>query len=59
MRGQWTIPESMMHSNNREMKAVIKTVNSIENLQKNSSLLILSDNQSTVSVINKQGRTKL
>ncbi len=47
-----------MHSNNREMKAVIKAVNSFQNQLSNSNLLILTDNSSTVAVINKQGGTK-
>ncbi len=57
MRRPWTVTESMMHSNNREMKAVIKVVNSFQNQLRNSSLLILSNNPSTVAAINKQGRT--
>lgn len=55
LSGLWTKEESALHSNNREMLAVIRAIQYFKQYLRNQTLLICSDNTTTVSTINKQG----
>ena len=52
---QWSRAESQAHSNNLEMLATIRAVESLQDQLRGESLLICSDNTTTVATINKQG----
>ncbi len=58
LSGQWSKEEAGLHSNNREMLATLRAVEHFQDVIRNSSLLICSDNTTTVATINKQGGTK-
>jgi ribonuclease HI len=58
MWGQWSPMEKRLHSNNREMLATIKAVQSFSPLLKGKSVLICTDNTTTIATINKQGGTR-
>jgi hypothetical protein len=53
--GAWTPEERVQHSNNLEMLAVVKSVSHFQRSLRNKSLLVSSDNTTTVATINRQG----
>jgi ribonuclease HI len=55
LSGEWSPAESAMHSNNREMLAVIRGFQHFQYLLGHRQILICSDNTTTVATINKQG----
>ena len=54
-RGVWSIPESRLHINFLELKAVILALKSFELLCRDQIVLVATDNTTVVSYINKQG----
>jgi ribonuclease HI len=58
LSGMWTPEESSMHSNNREMLAVIRGFQHFKDFVSHKQVLICSDNTTTVSTINRQGGTR-
>jgi hypothetical protein len=58
LSGMWSPTERQLHSNNRELLAVLKGVQYFRDHLAHKQLLICSDNSATVAQINKQGGTK-
>ena len=56
--GLWTDNERLLHSNDKEMLAVLKAVQAWATPLANQPLMILSDNRSVCSYINRQGGTR-
>ena len=54
-RGTWSQPESQLHINFFELKAVLLALKSFEHLCRNQIVLIATDNTTVVSYINKEG----
>ena len=54
-RGVWSAPESRLHINFLELKAVLLALKSFELLCKGQIVLVATDNTTVVSYINKQG----
>ena len=54
-RGVWSTPESRLHINFLELKAVLLALKSFEPLCKGQIVLVATDNTTVVSYINKQG----
>ena len=54
-KGVWSEPESHLHINFLELKAVFLTLKSFEHLCRDQIVLIATDNTTVVSYINKQG----
>ena len=54
-RGVWSKPESRLHINFLELKAVLLALKSFEPLCKGHIVLVATDNTTVVSYINKQG----
>ena len=54
-RGVWSEPESHLHINILELKAVFLALKSFELLCRDQTVLVATDNTSVVSYINKQG----
>ena len=54
-RGVWSEPESHLHINFLELKAVFLTLKSFEHLCRDQTVLIATDNTTVVSYINKEG----
>ena len=54
-RGTWSQPESQLHINFLELKAVLLALKSFEHLCRNQIVLIATDNTTVVSYINKEG----
>ena len=58
LRGQWSHREQHMHINVLEMRAVVRTIQSLRNLLRGKTVLFLIDNVTVVSHIMKQGGTR-
>ena len=54
-RGDWSLPESNMHINYLELKAVFLALKHFQNLCAGKTVLIATDNTTVVSYINKEG----
>ena len=54
-RGVWSDPESRLHINFLELKAVFLALKSFEHLCRDQIVLIATDNTTVVSYINKEG----
>ena len=57
-RGTWSIPESKLHINYLELKAVFLALKEFQDLYKNHLVLIATDNTTVVAYINKEGGMK-
>ena len=54
-RGSWSLPESNMHINYLELKAVFLALKQFQNLCTGKTVLVATDNTTVVSYINKEG----
>ena len=54
-RGVWSLPESKLHINYLELKAVFLALKDFQNLCTGKMVLIATDNTTVVSYINKEG----
>ena len=54
-RGTWSLPESKLHINYLELKAVFLALKEFQNLCTNKIVLVATDNTTVMSYINKEG----
>ena len=54
-RGTWSLPESKLHINHLELKAVLLALKEFRTLVCNKTVLIATDNTTVVAYINKEG----
>ena len=54
-RGNWSLPESKLHMNYVELKAVLLALKEFQTLCTNNIVLIATDNTTVVAYINKEG----
>ena len=54
-RGAWSLPESKLHINHLELKAVFLALKEFRTLVCNKTVLIATDNTTVVAYINKEG----
>ena len=54
-RGSWSLPESKLHINYLELKAVLLALKEFQSLCTNRVVLIATDNTTVVAYINKEG----
>ena len=54
-RGTWSLPESKLHINHLELKAVFLALKEFRTLCCNKTILIATDNTTVVAYINKEG----
>ena len=54
-RGVWSLPESKLHINYLELKAVFLALREFQNLCSSKIVLVATDNTTVVSYINKEG----
>ena len=54
-RGQWSLPESKLHINHLELKAVFLALKEFQTLVFNKTVLVATDNTTVVAYINKEG----
>ena len=54
-RGSWSLPESKLHINYLELKAVFLALKEFQDLYTNKIVLVATDNTTVVSYINKEG----
>ena len=57
-RGTWSLPESKLHINHLELKAVFLALKEFRTLCCNKTVLIATDNTTVVAYINKEGGMK-
>ena len=57
-RGTWSLPESKLHINHLELKAVFLALKEFRTLVCNKTVLIATDNTTVVANINKEGGMK-
>ena len=57
-RGTWSLPESKLHINHLELKAVFLALKEFRTLVCNKTVLIATDNTTVVAYINKEGGMK-
>ena len=57
-RGTWSLPESKLHINHLELKAVFLALKEFRTLCYNNRVLIATDNTTVVTYINKEGGMK-
>ena len=57
-RGTWSLPESKLHINHLELKAVFLALKEFRTLVLNKTVLIATDNTTVVAYINKEGGMK-
>ena len=57
-RGTWSLPESKLHINHLELKAVFLALKEFRTLCYNKTVLIATDNTTVVAYINKEGGMK-
>ena len=57
-RGIWSLPESKLHINHLELKAVFLALKEFRTLYYNKTVLIATDNTTVVAYINKEGEMK-
>ena len=58
-RGSWSVPESKLHINHLELKAVFLALKEFQDLCSNNIVLVATDNTTVVAYINKEGGMKL
>ena len=58
-RGTWSLPESKLHINHFELKAIFLALSEIQDLCSNNIVLVATDNTTVVAYINKEGGMKL
>ena len=56
--GQWSLPESKLHINHLELKAVFLALKEFQTLVFNKTVLVATDNTTVVAYINKEGGMK-
>ena len=54
-RGTWSVPESKLHINHLELKAVFLALKEFQDLWSNNIVLVARDNKTVVAYINKEG----
>ena len=54
-RGTWSVPESKLHINHLELKAVFLALKEFQDLCSNNIVLVPTDNTTAVAYINKEG----
>ena len=57
-RGSWSLPESKLHINHLELKAVFLALKEFRTLCYNKTVLVATDNTTVVAYINKEGGMK-
>ena len=57
-RGTWSVPESKLHINHLELKAVFLALKEFQDLCSNNIVLVAIDNTTVVAYINKEGGMK-
>ena len=57
-RGSWSVPESKLHINYLELKAVLLALKEFQNLCTSKIVLVATDNTTVVAYINKEGGMK-
>ena len=57
-RGTWSVPESKLHINHFELKAVFMALKEFQDLCSNNIVLVATDNTTVVAYINKEGGMK-
>ena len=57
-RGSWSVPESKLHINHLELKAVLLALKEFQDLCTNQIVLVGTDNTTVVAYINKAGGMK-
>ena len=57
-RGTWSLPESKLHINYLELKAVFLALKEFQNLCANKIVLVATNNTTVMSYINKEGGTR-
>ena len=57
-RGSWSVPESKLHINHLELKAVLLALKEFQDLCTNQIVLVATDNTTAVAYINKEGGMK-
>ena len=57
-RGTWSVPESKLHINHLELKAVFLALKAFQDLCSNNIVLVATDNTTVVAYINKEGGMK-
>ena len=57
-RGTWSLPESKLHINHLELKAVVLALKEFQDLCSNNIVLVVTDNTTVVAYINKEGGMK-
>ena len=57
-RGTWSVPESKLHINHLELKAVFLALKEFQDLCSNNIVLVATDNTTVVAYINKEGGMK-
>ena len=58
-KGIWSQPESMLHINFLELKAVFLALQEFEPMCRDQTLLVVTNNTTVVAYINKEGGTRL
>ena len=58
-RGSWSVPESKLHINYLELRAVFLALKEFQNLCVNKIVLVATDNTTVVAYINKEGGMRL
>ena len=58
-RGTWSLPESKLHINHLELKAVFLALKEFQDLCSNNIVLVTTDHTTMVADINKEGGMKL
>ena len=58
-RGQWSLPESKLHINHLELKAVFLALKEFRTLVFNKTVLVATDNTKVAVYINKEGGDKI
>ena len=53
--GTWSLPESKLHINHLELKAVFLALKEFQDLCSNNIVLVATDNTTVVAYINKEG----
>ena len=54
-KGTWSLPESKLHINHLELKAVFLALKEFQDLISNNIVLVATDNTTVVAYINKEG----
>ena len=57
-RGTWSLPESNLHINHLELKALFLALKEFQDLCSNNIVLVATDNTTVVAYINKEGGMK-